>query len=76
MGSQISASTVAPTIPRVIICQFSHQGRELEKMSERQSIYYAAYSSGNDQQCLFFVSLLNSVIALSKPSPIFSLASF
>jgi hypothetical protein len=23
-----------------------HQGRELEKLSERQSIYYAAYSSG------------------------------
>jgi hypothetical protein len=34
---------------RVTCCNCSQQGRELEKLSEQQSIYYAAYSSGTIQ---------------------------
>ena len=42
-----------------------HQGRELEKLSERQSIYYAAYSSGTPSlhfPSLFYLALYHSKI--------------
>lgn len=54
MGPQVSASAVPPFfVLRVTCCNCSQQGRELEKLSDQQSIYYAAYSSGTIQLLRF-----------------------
>jgi hypothetical protein len=58
----------------LLLCAFNnkslnnrHQGRELEKLSERQSIYYAAYSSGTPS--LHFPSLVYLALYHSKIYP-------